>query len=189
MTAIPLGRRLRVASGDQPGRRSGNGSQGRPCAAPIRSCSRRGLPCRRRRRRRGALLPHPFTLTRTRANPAGRFAFCGAIPGVAPAGRYPAPCFRGARTFLSRKGAAVRPTGPPACRRARAGAQSCERRVRQAEPAGNPRVVGATPRVLHDSATRGVTRCDGRGCVSSVRRRTDQGRRTIHLDAWPRSAG
>ena len=78
---------------------------------------------------------------------------------------------------------------PPACRRARAGAQSCERRVRQAEPAGNPRVVGATPRVLHDSATRGVTRCDGRGCVASVRRRTDQGRRTIHLDAWPRSAG
>src|SRR5579863_9865274 len=30
--------------------------------APIRFCSRRGLPCRRRRRRRGALLPHPFTL-------------------------------------------------------------------------------------------------------------------------------
>ena len=33
-------------------------------AAPIRSCSRWGLPCRRRCRRRGALLPHPFTLTR-----------------------------------------------------------------------------------------------------------------------------
>jgi len=31
--------------------------------APIRSCSRRGLPCRRRCRPRGALLPHPFTLT------------------------------------------------------------------------------------------------------------------------------
>ena len=30
---------------------------------PIRSCSWRGLPCRRRRRQRGALLPHPFTLT------------------------------------------------------------------------------------------------------------------------------
>src|ERR1700753_2869473 len=30
---------------------------------PIRFCSRRGLPCRRRCRRRGALLPHPFTLT------------------------------------------------------------------------------------------------------------------------------
>jgi hypothetical protein len=35
---------------------------GRP-AAPMRSCSRWGLQCRRRCRRRGALLPHPFTLT------------------------------------------------------------------------------------------------------------------------------
>jgi hypothetical protein len=32
------------------------------CAAPIRSCSRWGLPCRFRYRSRGALLPHPFTL-------------------------------------------------------------------------------------------------------------------------------
>ncbi|MEY9780671.1 hypothetical protein ABIA23_002073 [Sinorhizobium fredii] len=32
---------------------------------------------------------------------AERFAFCGTFPGVAPAGRYPAPCFRGARTFLT----------------------------------------------------------------------------------------
>jgi hypothetical protein len=29
-----------------------------------------------------------------------RFAFCGTFPGVTPAGRYPAPCSRGARTFL-----------------------------------------------------------------------------------------
>src|SRR5580658_5595288 len=34
----------------------------KPRAAPIRSCSRWGLPCRRRCRRRGALLPHRFTL-------------------------------------------------------------------------------------------------------------------------------
>ena len=33
-------------------------------AAPIRSCSRWGLPCRRRCRRRGALLPHRFTRAR-----------------------------------------------------------------------------------------------------------------------------
>ena len=39
----------------------GRGSSPRP-AAPIRSCSRWGLPCRRRCRRRGALLPHRFTL-------------------------------------------------------------------------------------------------------------------------------
>ena len=33
-------------------------------AAPIRSCSRWGLPCRPRCRGRGALLPHRFTLAR-----------------------------------------------------------------------------------------------------------------------------
>ena len=70
--------------------------------APIRSCSRWGLPCRSCCQARGGLLPHPFTLApRFRRKPhARRFAFCGTFPGVAPAGRYPAPCFHGARTFL-----------------------------------------------------------------------------------------
>ena len=42
-----------------------------------------------------------------------RFAFCGTFPGVAPAGRYPAPCSRGARTFLPRPRteAVIRPSG------------------------------------------------------------------------------
>ena len=41
-----------------------------------------------------------------------RFAFCGTFPGVAPAGRYPAPCLRGARTFLSplAQAATIRPS-------------------------------------------------------------------------------
>jgi len=44
-----------------------------------------------------------------------RFNFCGTFPGVAPAGCYPAPYFRGARTFLPRTlsglaGAAIQPT-------------------------------------------------------------------------------
>lgn len=59
------------ASRDQPERRRGNALDPRPSrcgdggrAAPIRSCSRWGLPCRPRCRVRGALLPHPFTLTR-----------------------------------------------------------------------------------------------------------------------------
>ncbi len=34
-----------------------------PRTAPIRFCSRWGLPCRFRYRSRGGLLPHPFTLT------------------------------------------------------------------------------------------------------------------------------
>ena len=44
-----------------------------------------------------------------------RFAFCGAIPGVAPGGRYPPPCRRGARTFLdplAKRAATARPSGP-----------------------------------------------------------------------------
>jgi hypothetical protein len=122
---IPLGRPLPDASRDLPGRRRRKRAWpapvpcgiGRP-AAPMRSCSRWGLPCRRRYRRRGALLPHPFTLTGNAA-PAGhgnrRFAFCGTFPGVAPAGYYPAPCFRGARTFLdpavTGEAAVIQPSG------------------------------------------------------------------------------
>ena len=51
------------------------------------------------------------------AAPSERSALCGTFPGVAPAGRYPAPCSRGARTFLRRAPeaatAAIRPSGPP----------------------------------------------------------------------------
>ena len=43
-----------------------------------------------------------------------RFAFCGAIPRVTPGGRYPPPCFRGARTFLDplARTAIARPSDP-----------------------------------------------------------------------------
>jgi hypothetical protein len=40
-------------------------------AVPIRSCSRWGLPCRPRCRRRGALLPHLFTLAAAYATRCG----------------------------------------------------------------------------------------------------------------------
>jgi hypothetical protein len=85
-------------------------------AVPIRSCSRWGLPCRFRCRTRGALLPHLFTLATPRPKSHdGRFVLCGTVPGVAPAGCYPAPYVDGARTFLSCRlsaiaRAAVRPT-------------------------------------------------------------------------------
>ena len=39
---------------------------------------------------------------------AWRYVFCGTFPGVAPAGRYPAPCLRGVRTFLP----SPKPRGP-----------------------------------------------------------------------------
>ena len=66
VTAIPLGRRLPGASSNLPGRQDPD-TIPKPAraslrAVPIRSCSRWGLPCRRRYRRRGALLPHRFTL-------------------------------------------------------------------------------------------------------------------------------
>ena len=54
---------------------------------------------------RGALLPHPFTLTSKR-----RFAFCGTIPQLTLAGRYPASCSNGARTFLEIAFAIARPS-------------------------------------------------------------------------------
>ena len=79
-TAIPLGRASRRASRDQPGRQGGNALASRspwfpisaPPAAPIRSCSRWGLPCRPRYRGRGALLPHRFTLACCERSIAGK---------------------------------------------------------------------------------------------------------------------
>ena len=51
-------------------------------------------------------------LPRLRTNPkTWRFAFCGTFPGVTPAGRYPAPCLRGARTFLYPGVATIRRSG------------------------------------------------------------------------------
>ena len=63
-SGTPVARRLK-----QPTRTAGSGHNPeaalsrQPRAVPIRSCSRWGLPCRRRCCRRGALLPHHFTLT------------------------------------------------------------------------------------------------------------------------------
>jgi hypothetical protein len=69
--AIHLGRVLPRASSNQPGRRCGNAFRREPKpasrAVPIRFCSRRGLPCRVCCQPRGALLPHPFTLTVSKA--------------------------------------------------------------------------------------------------------------------------
>src|SRR5437762_11333583 len=69
--AIHLGRSLPNASRDRPERRRGRPArqrQPKPVlpAAPTWSCSRWGLPCRCRYRRRGALLPHHFTLAARR---------------------------------------------------------------------------------------------------------------------------
>ena len=63
---IHLGCTSPCTSSGLPG--SSRGPRDAACAAcfPIWPCSRWGLPCHRRYRRRGALLPHPFTLAVTR---------------------------------------------------------------------------------------------------------------------------
>src|SRR5438552_17439539 len=54
-------------------------------AVPIRSCSRWGLPCRRRCRRRGALLPHRFTLAAVNATHRGGLFSVALSLGSVPA--------------------------------------------------------------------------------------------------------
>ncbi len=56
-------------------------------AAPIRSCSGWGLPCRDHCWPRGALLPHPFTLTAPQAGVGGFLSVALSLDWVAPARR------------------------------------------------------------------------------------------------------
>ena len=80
---------------------------------PIWSCSAWGLPCPRRRRQGGALLPHPFTLTsfeavcsllhfpsRRRASPLTSMLPVG-VRTFLPEGRSPSPLHR---SILSESG-------------------------------------------------------------------------------------
>ena len=102
--AIHLGRASPRASSDLPG--SGAGHAGR---SPIWSCSGWGLPCHRCCHRRGALLPHLFTLARAWRAVCFLWHFPWArapqaLPGTLPCG---------ARTFLPAAmsgAAAARPT-------------------------------------------------------------------------------
>ena len=84
---IHLGHLLPSASCDQPGRLIWKRDWRflRRRAAPIRSCSRWGLPCHPCYQERGALLPHPFTLALClRLRWLRRFAFCDTIPRSPP---------------------------------------------------------------------------------------------------------
>ncbi len=123
---IPLGHGLLHGSSNQPGQRAGNIAPGlAPHAAPIRSCSRWGLPCRSCCQSRGALLPHPFTMASPKRSPS---ALCGTFPKAGKCS--PAlpdvirhRVFRGARTFLAVQKshpAAARPSGTPLLTRLRA---------------------------------------------------------------------
>ena len=109
---------------------------GTPPAAPTWSCSRWGLPCRRRCRRRGALLPHRFTLA---ARPACRKR-AGGVLSVALSLGSPPPGVTRHRTSVEpglssphqKRRAAIRPSGMglcgiarPRCQRPRVQAAAC----------------------------------------------------------------
>ena len=101
-TTIPLGRRL-LDGLQRPTRwlRTGRPSIRRH---PIWSCSVRGFACHRRYRRRGALLPHLFTLTLRLAPLAGSLRavyFLCHCPSSCPARALPGALPCGVRTFLS----------------------------------------------------------------------------------------
>src|SRR5688572_21667503 len=55
-----------------------------PIYSPIWSCSRWGLPCRRRYRNRGALLPHRFTLTAASKDRGGLFSVALSLRSLSP---------------------------------------------------------------------------------------------------------
>jgi hypothetical protein len=107
--AIHLGRSSPSASRDRPERRRGRPARRREprliaaCRSylvllPVGFTLPPPLPAAR------CALTAPFHPCRPPAHEgtgwARRYVFCGTFPGVAPAGRYPAPCLRGARTFL-----------------------------------------------------------------------------------------
>jgi hypothetical protein len=52
--------------------------------SPIWSCSRWGLPCRRRYRNRGALLPHRFTLTAASKDRGGLISVALSLRSLSP---------------------------------------------------------------------------------------------------------
>ena len=85
-TTIPLAHPLLEGSSNLPG------DFGRAVLKrlSIWSCSVWGLACHLPYSKRGALLPHLFTLTQT--NLSWRYFFCATFLQVTPTGNYPAHC-------------------------------------------------------------------------------------------------
>jgi hypothetical protein len=113
---IHLGRPSRGASRDRPGRRLGNPPVGLAPGMPSLFGLAPGGVCRAASVTGGAgrsyrsVSPLPALPGRTRVR-LWRSLLCGTVPGVAPAGCYPAPCFHGARTFLPRTRMRRQPSG------------------------------------------------------------------------------
>ena len=185
---IPLGPPLLTGSSCQPG---SAGAQ-----AALRGCPRArslfgiapGGACRAGPVARPAVGFYPTVSPLPAAGtPKGpgrrRSLLCGAFPGVAPAGRYPAPCLHGARTFLARPRPEGRPArGHPAIR---AVAKIGGRRVwssaasplgRSNDPAGPTGASGPLPRQSSRSAARiGPGRPPRSGCWTRIAWRVSAG--------------
>jgi len=86
-------------------------------AAPIRSCSRWGLPCRPCYQERGALLPHPFTLTpRSVSGPKEAVCFLWHCPWGCPRRRLSGTVLPWSPDFPLRLDTQnMRRSGHPAC--------------------------------------------------------------------------
>ncbi len=103
---IPLGRSLLNASRDLPGRRPESQCHPYLVLLPVGFA----LPVPLPDLRCALTAPfHPCRLPDVSGRPL-RFVFCGTFPEVSLAGRYPAPFFRGARTFLPTVKAGGHPT-------------------------------------------------------------------------------
>ena len=166
---IPLGRPLPDASRDLPGRLR----RKRRLPAPVSSGRPAGHPY-------AVLLPVGFALppplpaarcaltapfhpcrrgTGLRWRRGRRSALCGTFPGVAPAGHYPAPCFRGARTFLepavADEAAVIQPSGEGTSREAGWGSQPGGRWPSPLSSSSNARNGGRRPNLHRHSRAAG----------------------------------
>jgi hypothetical protein len=119
-------------------------------------------------------LPLPTLPASRRVEWARRSALCGTFPGLAPAGRYPAPYVHGARTFLPGHlsvlaGAAVQPTDPAVNGHPGAPRQGLRQRLVNDRPDG---MSGACRRLVGGGAflRRSATVAEvGQYCFASAR--------------------
>jgi hypothetical protein len=180
VTAIPLERRLPGASSNLPGRRDSDTYLGTRRLAAMRPTPSLfgfapGGVCPAACVAAGAVRSYrtisPLPLAdAARGSAPRRFVFCGTVPGVAPAGRYPAPYVHGARTFLPGDlsvpaGAAVRSTDAESngVRGARRQGAGTGRGTRRASVRDGFRCPPPILRVLRPESTGGAGRDAGGG--------------------------
>jgi len=96
---IPLGRLSLTASRDLPEWQCGNAFASNPNASLLFGLAPDGV-YHARHITASAVRSYRTLSPLPSINQCRRFTFCGTFPRVTPAGYYPAPCFRGARTFL-----------------------------------------------------------------------------------------